>query len=341
MKKAGRYTLGILFFLLIAELVVFGPIDLKEKKASSVKDIKSLVAKSADGNGDDSNVGQAMQGVHVIETKNESKEWELWADHALGMRDKDSLELSQVKAKFFAEHEVTFEVVGATGIVETELKNMVVDGGVITKSSNGYVFRTQKISYDSAKRVLRSETAVDVKGPKDQNGRSLAISGNTMTANLDQTFVLIEDNVKAKKMIKPDQYMAVTSQKVRLEGKDKSVRFLGNVIIDIDGMRISGPDAVFRYDSKSDMIETIDLDGGVKVSDMNKWATSDKLSINLAKNEYVFDGQPRVVQDNDELRGDRITFLEGGKKVKVQNAKIKVSKDTLGIDTNGINKWIV
>ena len=52
----------------------------------------------------------------------------------------------------------------------------------------------------------------------------------------------------------------------------------------------------------------------------------------------MFDGKPRVVQDNDEVRGDRITFLDGGKKVNVQNAKIKVSKDTLGVEGGKIKK---
>jgi lipopolysaccharide export system protein LptA len=54
----------------------------------------------------------------------------------------------------------------------------------------------------------------------------------------------------------------------------------------------------------------------------------------LNKNEFVFDGRPRVVQDNDELRGDRIVFLDGGKKVKVQNAKLKVSRESLGQGLN-------
>src|SRR6185312_5174548 len=83
---------------------------------------------------------------------------------------------------------------------------------------------------------------------------------------------------------------------------------------------------------------SVELNGGVKMSDLHKWATSDKLNIDLAKNEFVFDGAPRVVQDDDELRGDRIIFLDGGKRVQVQNAKVKVSNETIKKQGNEYKK---
>jgi LPS export ABC transporter protein LptC len=334
MKKASQYVLSLLFLLLIAEMVVFSPSELRDKKVDSLTDLqmdKKVEGASAD-------IEQAMHAVHVIETKNESKEWELWADAAVGFRDQDNLELKKVKAKFFSDDGMTFDVTGEKGEVLTEKKNMLVDGGVITHSSTGYTFRTTKIEYDSEGRHLKSQTPVEVVGPRDRTGRSFYISGREMSAQLALGIVLIENDVKAKKTIQDDKSMSVTSQRVQLVGNDKSIKFSGQVVIDIDGMRITGPDAIFRYDSASDAIQTIELDGGVKVSDMNKWATSDKLNIDLLKNEYVFDGQPRVVQDNDELRGDRITFLNGGRKVKVQNAKIKVSQDTLDTNRGALKK---
>lgn len=326
MKKANQYILAFLFALLIAELVVFGPIDIREKKQSKPDELPSTNRMGSDP------LQQAMQGVHVIESKNENKEWELWADEALGFQDQESLVLYMIKARFFSEGALTFDVVGDKGEVQTENKNMIVDGSVVTKSSTGYTFRTEKIEYNSHNKSLNSKTAVEVVGPRGQNGRALMISGQSMFADVVRGGVLIEKDVKARKVIQDSKYLAVTSERVQLLGHNRTVKFSGQVVIDFDGKRISGPDATFSYNSKNDLIEAIDLEGGVKVSDMSKWATSEKLNINLVKNEYTFDGRPRVVQDNDELRGDRITFLDGGKKVKVQNAKIKVSKDTLNLE---------
>lgn len=324
MKKVSSYLFGVLFVVLIIEMVLVSPSELKDTKETISEG--QVVTPTAEQSKD---VEQFMQGVHVIESKNENREWELWADSAIGYKLQDELALTKIKANFFADNGVSFEVTGASGSVGTEDKSMRVDGGVVTRSSNGYTFKSAALNYSSKNRSLSSPSAVEVSGPKDQSGRALLISGGEMAANLEMGVVLIEHDIKARKTIRIDKRLQVSSDKAQLSGKDRSVRFTGNVIIDLDGVRIIGPDALFKYSAKGEQLESIDLDGGVRVSDFNKWATSEKLRIDIAKNEFVFDGRPRVVQDEDELRGDRIIFIDGGKKVKVQNAKIKVSKDSL------------
>jgi len=51
------------------------------------------------------------------------------------------------------------------------------------------------------------------------------------------------------------------------------------------------------------------------------------MKLNLRAQEIVLDGNPQVIQDQDELRGERITFLEGGKKVKVEKVKAQMNPD--------------
>ena len=331
MRRTGQSILGALFLVLVMELTLLGPADLKEKNNSqSHQGTKDNMHSEA--------VQQSMEGLHLVESQNESKEWELWADTAVGFTKKNDLSLSKVKANFFSDDGVSFEVIGATGAVITEAKNLKVGGGVLTKSSNGYTFKTTAVQYDSRKRYLRSDTPVDVIGPHESSGPGLRISGKEMEADLVKGVVLIQRDVKAKKSVADDKLMFVSAERVELSGKHREVHFSGDVVIDLEGMRISGPDALFRYDRENHQLESIDLEGGVKVSDLSKWATSDRLSINLEKNEFIFEGKPRVVQDNDELRGDRIVFQDGGKKVKVHNAKIKVSKEDKNA-RNGTKFW--
>jgi LPS export ABC transporter protein LptC len=330
MKKVSQYTLAILFFALIFELVIIGPLDLKEEPVITEKEtIKPEQSVT-------SSINQSMSNIHVIETKNENKEWELWADTAIGFKNQENLDIKKVKVNFFSPDGVSFDVTGDSGAVTTGTKNLKIDGGVLTKSSNGYSFKTNRVEYNSQLRTLKSETHVEVDGPKDKMGHTLLISGNQMNADLNQGLVTIENNVRARKSVQNNKNMTVSANKVQLSGKERAMRFTGDVVIEMDGVNVSGPDALFNYDKETHQLNSIDLSGGVKVSDLSKWATSDNLKINLAKNEFIFDGQPRVVQDDDELRGDRIIFLDGGKKVKVQNAKIKVSKDSL--NSNEIRK---
>ncbi len=301
------------------------PTDIGEKKASADQEPISSTAASTFKQG----VQQRMQGVHVVESKSESKEWELWADHAVGFKTEGDLALSQVKANFFANDGISFLVTGDTGQVETATKNMVINGQVVTTSSNGYVFHTNTVQYNSHDRVLSSPAKVEVSGPKDSLGGHMFIRGDSMRAELNKGVVTISQAVEAKKRVRKNEDMIIHSDQAQVYGKGHEVRFLGAVKINMHGMQINGPDALFHYKNGTDIPDSVQLTGGVKVKDVNKWATSQRLNINLAKNEFIFDGQPRVVQDNDEVRGDRIVFLDGGKKVQVQNAKVRVSQDTI------------
>ncbi len=333
MRRIGQYLLGILFLAFIIEVVLVSPSDLNEKP--KVNQTPQTTINDIEHN---KNIDQQMDGIHVTETKNENKEWELWAERAIGFKKQGDLALQKVKASFIGTDGVTFLVTGDSGNVQTETKNMTVDGDVTTKSSNGYVFKTTKMNYDSKRRFLSSQTPVSVAGPRDSLGSHMRIDGLEMEASIDNGEIIIEKNVRARKTVRPNEEMAVQADRVELSGHGREVKFSGHVVIDLNGLRVTGPDAIFHYDGKNELPRSIELQGGVKMSDLHKWATSDRLSIDLSRNEYIFDGSPRVIQDDDELRGDRIVFLDGGKRVQVQNAKVKVSKESLNKQGQQIQK---
>lgn len=320
-KRVGALLLVVLFAALIIEIVVLAPKELNEPKKATDQSLENDAFK-------DDKIQQKMDGVHVVESQNDEKEWELWADKAVGFRSDEALAMNQVKAIFFGKNGVKLTVTGTKGNVEPKTKNMRIEGNVVTKSSNGYTFKTESVSYNSGNRQLISEHPVEVTGPRDALGRSLFIKGNEMEADMDKGQLDIRGDVSAQKT-QNDKKMNIQSDRVALNGKTRGVQFSGNVQISVGGVRVSGPDAIFKYEKNSDLLKSIELDGGIKVSDVNKYATSEKLAIFLDEDRYVFRGRPRVVQENDELSGDEIVFLNGGKKVQVKNAKVKVSKERL------------
>ena len=62
----------------------------------------------------------------------------------------------------------------------------------------------------------------------------------------------------------------------------------------------------------------------MRVSDAVKFATSDNVRVFFEEEKLIFRGAPRVVQNNDELRGEEIVFLQRGDIVKVQKARARV-----------------
>ena len=275
------------------------------------------------------NVDQSTQGVHMIETQEGRKAWELWAESATTLQGKEILELKEVKAIFFTDTGVTFTVTGDKGTVQTKTKNLRVDGNVVTRSSNGYTFRTENLDYDSTGRQLIASERVNMTGPKDSAGHALRLTGVGMKASLAQANVEIMSEVKAEKGLDKGRRALIKSHRSFFSGKDKTARFVDDVILDLDSMRITGTEARFDYDSSRDLVKSVFVSGGARVSDAEKWATAQNVNVDFDANKFTFRGNPRVVQNNDELRGEEIVFLEGGKQVQVRRARAKVDEKRL------------
>jgi LPS export ABC transporter protein LptC len=320
MKRIAQYGLGILFLVLVIQVVILAPKTVEEANVHETG-VKPEVGQQVD---------QAMHGVHLLETNESGKEWELWADEALSFRSLDQWSLKTVKAVFFGKNGVYFTVTGKKGRVETKTKNMHVEGNVITRSSNGYVFRSESMDYDSNTRQLRSPTKVVMNGPVDKQGSGLALKGHEMHMDLTTSLMVVEGQVQAQKALGDKRLLHIRSHSSQFSGKSKLARFLGNVVMDIETMRITGPEAEFAYDANQEIVTSVLVKGGVKVSDLDKWATSDRLQVNFVDDSYVFEGKPRMVQNNDELVGEKIYFFEGGKRVKVESARARMDQKRLG-----------
>lgn len=317
MGRKSLILLLLLFGLLVFEIIVFAP---KEIGLDGRSDSK-LNNNSLDEIGDQTK--KIVQGIHVVEAKGSSIDWELWADRADQTSTQSLWQLEEVKSKFYGVQRVEYTVTGKTGEVSEDQKKMKVQGKVLTQSTSGFSFESDEIVYNSGAKQLESPDSIKMRGPKDKNGDRLLLTGKDLVADLKTNTISIGRDVVAQKIVKKDQIVKIRSKRARFNNEKKTARFIGNVVIDYDSMRITGPRAEFKYRKGSDLIESMVVEGGTRVTDLDKWATSDKLSVFFDDERYVLQGKPRVVQNNDELRGDKIIFLDGGKKVRVENARAK------------------
>lgn len=314
-----QIALSVAFLLLVIQVVLVAPSQIRDaEQRAALLPVPPVTTGSE--------VDQSMNDMHMIETHEGAKEWELWSDKATSLKARELLQLETVKAVFFSNSGVTFTVTGQTGTVQVKSKNLRVEGDVLTKSSNGYVFRTQSMDYDSALKMMKAMQAVEMTGPKDEAGHSLHLTGVGMEANLAGNTMDILRDVRAVKNLDNGKKALIKSQRARFSSMDRTARFMGDVTLDMENMRITGPEAKFEYDSNNDVLKSVVFTGGARVSDVDKWATAQNVRIDFEKNRFIFRGSPRVVQNNDELRGEEIIFLDGGKQVMVQGARAKVDE---------------
>lgn len=340
---------SLLFVIIVIQLIVLLPNDLEirdkglvaEQAANRGKKQRRLETEASkrpmSGLGLDSNSGQVIRGVHSIEVNSDGKGWELWADKGVRPKDAGEWNIESVRVKFYASSGVSYVVTGKRGGVNPATYDLWIKGNVVTISSNGYRFESPAVVYNSKLKKISAPDSVEMIGPKDADGSRLELTGIEMTADLNSNEIKIGRRVKASKRLNSSRSAQIQSNHALFSGASNLAAFMGGVVIDVESMRITGPEARFVYDPARDSLESVMVAGGVKVTDEDKFATSGTLSVNFKEDRYVFRGSPRVRQNDDELMGDEIIFLQGGKQVQVINARAQVDPTRGGSSTGGPN----
>jgi lipopolysaccharide transport protein LptA len=325
MNRRNSIIFGLLFIILVVELIILLPKDI-----GSLAESESLVIPPATGPAE--KYRQQMDNVYSVEAKPEGKEWELWADNGFQLKENTEWTIQNVRVKFYASNGVLYVVTGKEGRVapnEKGVRDIRITGNVVTKSSNGHVFKSQDVLYNSQDKTLKSPGEIEMVSPPNKDGGEMFLTGADMNAVFSTNEITVGRNVKGKKRIKNNKVVQIQSERATFSGRTKMAQFYGSVTMTMDTMTVTGPEAKFVYDAKGEALESLDVGGGVKVSDLDKFATSQSVNLNLKNDKVVFKGAPRVVQNGDEMTGDVITFLNGGKQVVVSNAKARIDSSTL------------
>ncbi len=312
LQKVFFYILIAAFFL---EILLIGSQLLEKQEGNRPQ--KDLFDHSAD---------EKMERVHLVEGFGSSKEWELFAEAAEGFLGQGVWNLQKVKVIFYARTGDSYMVQGQRGQIDVGSKDIDIVGDVSTHSTNGYEFMTPALHYRSKAKVLNAPEALTLKGPKDQMGQRLRLQGRGITTFLENSLMNIESDVVADRKMSNGKSLKIQSRKAQLSGRSNMVRFYESVKIYYDTFSIQGPEALFAYRTGADVPKAIIINGGVQVADLEKKASAENLQIDVSEDRYVLRGSPRVVQGGDELKGEEIIFLEGGKKVLIENIKARVEE---------------
>lgn len=311
MKNLKNILFAALLIFLFVEVLIIFPRKLEHQEDQAPAPVA------------DASAGQPQQriaGLHLVETQQGHRDWEVFSTEAEGGQTSAAWELKKVRVLFYIKEKVGFTVTGDQGTIDGKSRDLRIKGNVVTTSENGYTFKTPSISYSSKTRTIVSPEQVSMTGPKDQMGDGFVMQGRDMVVLVDDSRMTINDQVKGSKKFKDGKVFQIQSQKAEFSGKSHQALFSGGVDMKYAELRLQGPTAVFQYKGQSSMISSIEIQGGVKVSDDDKVATAQTVNLDLLKNIFTFRGKPKVVQNNDEISGEEIVFLDGGKKVRVEQA---------------------
>lgn len=318
MNKLKLISLSALLIFLFVEIWIGFPVQLEKGSEERLLTPQNIPLSSGPE--------KKMEAVHLVESRAGQRDWELFAESAEGYEGEGSWELKNVKVQFYSKDKLEFTVTGKQGLVDTKSKNMKVSGQVTTQSRNGYKFNTETINYESKTRMIKSQGKVYMSAPLDKYGKGMTVEGDWMEALVDENIMRIRNRVTAKKILNDGKKFLVTSGTAEFSGNNRQAKFLDQVSIELDSMKMEGPEAQFIYKNSAEFLQSVLMKGGVRVSDMEKYATSESVKFDPAENRITLSGKPRLVQNNDEISGEQIVLIDGGKKVKVEKMKARVEK---------------
>lgn len=270
---------------------------------------------------------QLARGIHLVEVKGAEREWELWADQADKRSGFQDWDLVKVKAQFFGRDRLRYNVLGRQGSVAESQKDMEIVGDVRTISSEGYRIEAESLKYNSEDRTLETPGHVSLFGPPgaSRSGSSFQMEGVGLKAFVEESTIVLEDQVVATVEEPGQPAVHISSQKVTLLGESKTVVFEGRVRITYQEMVLRAPRSTFYFEraGASGLSKAV-LDRGVRMQDSLRQGSSQKLTIYPAEERAEMEGNPRVVQGEDVLQGDKIAFLQGGERVQVLRARGRV-----------------
>jgi LPS export ABC transporter protein LptC/lipopolysaccharide transport protein LptA len=327
-----RYMIPILMLGIVIEILIIAPAKIENSKDLSI-DTGAPTVTSASKE-------QVMLGVHLTETHESGKDWELWAEKAYSSREDGSWVIEKVKIRIFGQQDgssqknIYYDVTGDKGQIDPKRKNIIIDGGegeVQTVTSNGYLLKTKKIFYDTEIKQLKSESEIKMFGPQIKGESRLELTGMGMVTDLKTNQLHILESIKAKKTLQKGQLVTVSSDDAIFNSANYSAFFNKNVMADYGPYRVTGQVATLEVDPKLHTVDTITVQGQVKLSDISRWAVADKVKIYAEQRKMVLSGAPRLIQNNNELSGEEITFFEEGSQIQVKKAKAKFDKETKGL----------
>ena len=130
-----------------------------------------------------------------------------------------------------------------------------------------------------------------------------------------------------------------------IKNKNRSATFVGNVVAEQQGTKMTSDQLTIIYKSNSDgstntanNIERLDAVGHVRIVFDNKLAVSDHAVYIIENRKIILEGpNSRVVSGDDEISGTKITINRNDGQMMLEGNKKKRVKAVLHSDQRGLN----
>jgi LPS export ABC transporter protein LptC/lipopolysaccharide transport protein LptA len=243
-------------------------------------------------------------------------DWELTAKIARKYLDKPLIELEDLRGIYKPKPDVAIEFTGSKGLMDTDKETGSVENVQVFYKGE-YTLKSPHMDFDFKQGLTTTKDVVDIKGKKiDMKGIGLLANTNEETVKILSDVAGIILTEKGKYDFQADNLLYyfqvgtyILEGKVVMKGEDL------HLVCDIVH--------IYSIDNEVDRIEA---DGNVRVATKGTVAKSEKAVYHFKEGKIVFTQSPRVIKDNVEMKGLRVTYTMNDGKLYVEQPKIRMEK---------------
>ncbi len=132
-----------------------------------------------------------MDRVHIVQNKQGTRNWEMWADTAKVYRKKDFTQMENIHLRFYSKNGEVMDVTADSGLMENQSRNMRLRGNVLIKSQDGVSLRTESLQFRPKEKKIDSDEKILIEG------KSFHLSGVGLRGRTDLEQYFLKKNVQA------------------------------------------------------------------------------------------------------------------------------------------------
>ncbi len=132
-----------------------------------------------------------MKEINFVQVKDGVKLWELKAEAVTYQQVQNQISFKKVTLIYFPQKgEGPITLIGNLGRLDTQKKNVFIEGEVVISTSDGYELKAPSLQYEDDKREVSSEGKFSFKGPH------ILLDGQGVSMNLDSQKVWVKKNAR-------------------------------------------------------------------------------------------------------------------------------------------------
>ncbi len=262
-----------------------------------------------------------LLGVDFYETSDGRKHWNIRSDFAELHRKDNYAFLKQVDADFFAEK--TGNLVNTTsdyGRSWLDKRLVHLEGNVLIKSRQGYLFAMNQLDYTGANHQFQSADWVTMRGP-NINRPSLHLQGIGLNADIDREHFRLRRKVTGRKRLPDSEWLRITSNSGEFYTNESIAIFTGKVKSKMPKLDLESDE--FKLTTVGDK-EFISAKGNVVLKNRDRLGTAESAYIELGGEQIQLSGKAKVNSNGNEILGQVIKIYTNDDRIEVEQASGKV-----------------